>query len=132
MGFDQKKDPSVILNAYNDSQGVTEAFNKNVLKRINTSLDADFDPDSFKHWPTYDPETGTTKSFLVSTKDQKVSLNKLNLEISFSAWESIHTEISQKYDDHIVDWLAQEAGLEVSVQFQDSQAYFTDYVFKKV
>jgi len=132
MGFDQKKDPSIILSAYNDSQGVTEAFNKNVLKRINTSLDADFDLDSFKHWPVYDPETGTTKSFLVSTKEQKVSLNKLNLEVSFSAWESIHTEISQKYDDHIVDWLAQEAGLEVSVQFQDSKEYFTDYVFKKV
>ena len=132
MGFDQKKDPSIILNAYNDSQGVTEAFNKNVLKRINTILGADFDPDCFKHWPTYDPETGTTKSFLVSTKDQKVSLNKLNLEISFSPWESIHTEISQKYDDHIVDWLAQEAGLKVTVQFQDSKEYFTDYVFKKV
>ena len=132
MGFDQKKDPTVILNAYNDSQGVTEAFNKNVLKRINKSLDANFDCEAFKHWPTYDPETGTTKSFLVSTKAQKVNLNKLNLEINLSPWESIHTEISQKYDDHIVDWLARQSGLRVIQQFEDSKRYFTDYVFKKL
>ncbi len=131
MGFDQKKNPEIIRSAYNDSQKVTEAFNKNVLNRINNSLDANFNCDAFMHWPTYDPETGTAKSFLVSTKDQKVSLNKLNLEINFSAWESIHTEISQKYDDHIVGWLAKGAGLEVTTQFEDSRKYFTDYVFKK-
>ena len=131
MGFDQKKDPAVILDAYNDSQGVTEAFNKNVLTRINKTLEANFDLDAFKHWPTYDPETGTTKSFLVSTKNQQVSLNKLNLQIHLSAWESIHTEISQKYDDDVVNWLAQEAGLQVIKKFNDSKKYFTNYVFTK-
>ena len=130
MGFDQKKNPEVILKAYNDSQGVTESFNKNLLTRINKEMDANFEIDNFKHWPVYDPESGTTKSFLVSTKDQTVTIQKLNLDIHFSAWESIHTEISQKYDDDIVNWLAQEAGLTVEKQYTDQQNYFTDYIFR--
>lgn len=131
MGFDQKKDPSKILGAYNDKSGVTEAFNKNLLYRINDEMDANFNPDNFKHWPTYDPETGTTKSFLVSTKAQEVNINALNLSVSLEEWESIHTEISQKYDDSIVQWLAKEAGLLVMDQFTDKKGYFKDYIFKK-
>ncbi|MFI8377389.1 L-histidine N(alpha)-methyltransferase [Leeuwenhoekiella sp. NPDC079379] len=130
MGFDQKKNPEVILKAYNDSQGVTESFNKNLLSRINQEMDANFEIDNFKHWPVYDPESGTTKSFLVSTKDQTITIQKLNLDIHFSAWESIHTEISQKYDDDIVNWLAQEAGLYIEKQYTDHQNYFTDYIFR--
>ena len=130
MGFDQKKDPQVILNAYNDSQGVTEEFNKNLLSRINEEMNANFDLQKFNHWPVYDPENGTTKSFLVSTEDQTVTLQNLDLDIHFSAWESIHTEISQKYDDVIVNWLAQEAGLVVEKQYSDPKNYFTDYIFR--
>ena len=131
MGLDQKKDPQQILNAYNDTQGITEEFNKNILRRINTELDSNFNTEAFKHWPVYDPETGTAKSFLVSTIQQKVTLKKLNIEVNFAPWESIHTEISQKYDDNIVQWLAQEAGLEITAQFSDTQKQFTDYAFKR-
>lgn len=131
MGFDQKKEPQKILNAYNDSNGITEAFNKNLLKRINRELEGDFNLDSFIHWETYDPETGTAKSFLVSKSEQKVNIKKLGLEVHFEAWESIHTEISQKYDDSIVSWLADEAGLEVSRSFCDEQACFKNYIFRK-
>ena len=130
MGLDQKKDPQLVLSAYNDDQGITEAFNKNLLHRINKELESDFDTTKFKHWPVYDPETGTAKSFLVSTQNQKVTIKKLNLEINFTAWESIHTEISQKYDDDIVEWLAKEAGLKILTQYSDEQDRFTDYVFK--
>ena len=130
MGFDQKKNPEVILNAYNDSQGITEAFNKNLLFRINNELGGNFDLEKFKHWPVYNPENGTTKSFLVSTTDQTVKIQKLNLDIHFAAWESIHTEISQKYDDDIVNWLAQESGLQIEIKYSDSKNYFTDYIFK--
>lgn len=132
MGFDQKKAPDQILAAYKDEKGVTEAFNKNLLYRINREMDANFNPEQFTHWPTYNPETGTTKSFLISKTDQKVQLNKLDLTIDFDAWESIHTEISQKYDDSIVSWLAQEAGLQITDQFQDSNQYFTNYIFRKL
>ena len=131
MGLDQKKDPQQILNAYNDTQGITAEFNKNILRRINTELDSNFNTEAFKHWPVYDPETGTAKSFLVSTTQQKVTLKKLNIEVNFAPWESIHTEISQKYDDDVVQWLAQEAGLEITAQFSDTQKQFTDYAFKR-
>lgn len=131
MGLDQKKDPQQILNAYNDTQEITAEFNKNILRRINTELDSNFNTEAFKHWPVYDPETGTAKSFLVSTTQQKVTLKKLNIEVNFAPWESIHTEISQKYDDDVVQWLAQEAGLEITAQFSDTQKQFTDYAFKR-
>ena len=131
MGFDQKKDPQKILDAYNDKTGITEAFNKNLLARINKELDANFNLDNFKHWETYDPETGTAKSYLVSKAKQKVAIKKLELEVCFDAWESIHTEISQKYDDAVVAWLAKEAGLEIQTSFQDQDNWFKNYIFQK-
>lgn len=131
MGFDQKKNPETILNAYNDPAGITDRFNKNLLVRINSELDANFDVESFKHWETYNPETGTAKSFLVSLEEQEVAINELNLNIHFKAWESIHTEISQKYDDEVVEWLADEAGLKIEEFFMDDQAYYKNYIFKK-
>ncbi|MBI6119451.1 L-histidine N(alpha)-methyltransferase [Salegentibacter maritimus] len=131
MGFDQKKDPQKILDAYNDKTGITEAFNKNLLARINRELDANFNLDNFKHWETYNPETGTAKSYLVSRVKQKVAIKKLELEVCFDAWESIHTEISQKYDDAVVAWLAKEAGLEIQSSFQDQDNWFKNYIFRK-
>ena len=128
MGFDQKKDPQNILDAYNDETGITEAFNKNLLARINKELDADFNLDNFKHWEVYDPESGTAKSYLVSKVQQKVAINKLELEVHFDAWESIHTEISQKYDDAVVEWLAEEAGLEIQTSFQDNENCYKNYI----
>ncbi|MCP9198554.1 L-histidine N(alpha)-methyltransferase [Gramella sp. GC03-9] len=131
MGFDQKKHPQKILDAYNDPAGITEAFNKNLLVRINAELGGNFNPDQFLHWETYDPETGTAKSFLVSKTAQKASIEKLRLEVQFEAWESIHTEISQKYDDAIVNWLADEAGLKVERSFSDRDDCFKNYIFRK-
>ncbi len=131
MGFDQKKDPQTILDAYNDKAGITEAFNKNLLERINRELDGNFDLDQFKHWETYNPETGTAKSFLVSKRAQKVLIKEIELEVNFEAWESIHTEISQKYDDDIVEWLADQAGLKVEKSFNDRENCFKNYIFKR-
>ncbi len=130
IGFDQKKNPQTILDAYNDHAGITEAFNKNVLKRINRELQANFKPNQFQHWETYDPETGMAKSFLVSREEQHVFIKALDLEVSFKKWETIHTEISQKYDDQIVNWLAEKSGLEVVKTFSDPRNYYKNYVFK--
>lgn len=130
MGFDQKKHPQKILDAYNDQTGITEAFNKNLLKRLNRELDANFDLDQFMHWETYDPETGTAKSFLVSKTRQEVLLKNIDLKVNFSKWESIHTEISQKYDDGIVEWLAEQAGLEITTAFNDLEKCYKNYIFK--
>lgn len=131
MGFDQKKDPQTILNAYNDEAGITEAFNKNVLVRVNRELDANFDIDKFRHWETYNPETGTAKSFLVSTEEMTVQIKHLDLTIHFDLWETIHTEISQKYDDKTVEWLAGQSGLEIETSFSDSKHYYKNYVFRR-
>lgn len=131
MGFDQKKHPQKILDAYNDPAGITEKFNKNLLVRINSELQGNFDPDKFLHWETYDPETGTAKSFLVSKEEQKVNIEKLDLKISFEAWETIHTEISQKYDDSVVEWLADEAGLIVEKSFADKENSYKNYIFRR-
>ncbi|NER12559.1 L-histidine N(alpha)-methyltransferase [Leptobacterium flavescens] len=131
MGFDQKKDPQTILDAYNDKTGVTAAFNKNILVRINREMQADFDPDNFLHWETYDPETGTAKSFLVAKKEQSVFIGTLGLKVHFKQWETIHTEISQKYDDDVVEWLAKEAGLQIDGQFTDNKEYYKNYIFTK-
>ena len=131
MGFDQKKDPQTILNAYNDTSGVTAAFNKNILNRINRELGGNFDVGKFKHWETYNPETGTAKSFLVATKAMKVSIEKLDLSITFTPWESIHTEISQKYDNQTVNWLAKEAGLNIETSFTDTKGFYKNYIFRR-
>lgn len=131
MGADQKKHPQKVLDAYNDSSGVTAAFNKNLLSRINRELDANFDLEAFLHWPVYDPETGMAKSYLVSKKEQTVQINSLNLEIVFAKWESIHTEISQKYDDTSIAWLAGESGLKLVGSFSDSENNFKNYIFQK-
>ena len=114
IGFDQKKHPKVILDAYNDQAGITEAFNKNILGRINRELGGNFDLERFLHWEVYDPETGTAKSYLVSKEAHTVFIENLDLRVDFKQWETIHTEISQKYDDDVVAWLAQKAGLYVA------------------
>ncbi len=131
IGFDQKKDPQTILNAYNDTAGVTERFNKNLLARINSELDANFDLDKFLHWEVYDPETGTAKSYLVSKENQTIHINGLDLAVTFNAWETIHTEISQKYDDNVVSWLADKAGMQISRIFSDENKFYKNYILKK-
>lgn len=131
MGFDQKKNPGTILEAYNDKSGITERFNKNILVRINKEMNADFDPEDFLHWESYNPETGTAKSFLVAKKQLTVTIKKLDLTVHFDQWESIHTEISQKYDSRSIQWLAQESGLVILQYFKDKKNYYKNYVFKK-
>ncbi len=129
MGFDQKKDPIVIQNAYADKTGVTQEFNRNLLHRINREMSADFTVENFDHWESYDPETGTAKSFLLATEPCEVHIKDLDLEVSFKKWETIHTEISQKYDDDVVEWLANEAGLEISSIYEDDKKLFKNYTF---
>ncbi len=131
MGMDQKKHPQTILNAYNDAEGITAAFNKNILRRINKEFQGNFDPDKFMHWEVYDPESGTAKSYLVAKEAQNVEIKDLELNISFAQWETIHTEISQKYDDPTVAWLAEQASLEILGQFADANNYFKDYILRK-
>ncbi len=131
MGFDQKKNPQTILDAYNDETGITAAFNKNILTRINRELGGNFDVEKFKHWEVYDPETGTAKSFLLATEAMEVTVEQLELTVNFDKWETIHTEISQKYDDKTVKWLTEKSGLKIETSFSDANEYYKNYAFRK-
>ena len=131
LGVDLKKDPRVILSAYNDKGGVTKAFNLNLLDRINRELDGNFRTENFDHFPTYDPVSGETKSFLISKTKQLVELKKLNKTIEFNYAEPIFMEISKKYDLEELEFLASKTNFEFVEHFHDCKHYFVDTLWKK-
>jgi len=131
-GFDLKKDPEVILNAYNDDQGVTSAFNLNLLQRINRELGGDFDASKFKHWPIYDPVSGECKSYLVSTEKQEVKISQIGAVFHFEAHEAIFTEVSKKYSLPELERYALAKRFEVEQNFLDDKKYFTDSMWRKM
>jgi dimethylhistidine N-methyltransferase len=126
IGFDLKKDPEIILRAYNDRQGITRDFNLNLLVRINEELDADFDLSKFKHYPTYNPQTGETISYLVSLETHQVKIKALNQTFNFDEWEPVFMEVSQKYSLKDIERLAINSGFRVEMNFLDTRNYFTD------
>ncbi|HJT72977.1 MAG TPA: L-histidine N(alpha)-methyltransferase [Chitinophaga sp.] len=127
IGFDLKKHPQVILNAYNDRSGVTKEFNLNLLKRINRELGGNFDTSKFDHYATYDPGTGACKSYLVSLEVQQVKVgNKL---FEFGLHETMYMEISQKYSIEETDCLATQSGFGPLADFYDSRSWFADCVW---
>ena len=132
IGFDLKKDPSTILAAYNDSEGITRDFNLNLLDRINNELSADFDTSKFIHYPYYEPTIGECRSYLISTEAQTVKIQALNQEVHFRAWEPIHTEISTKFDLETIYELAETTGFSVVKNFFDDDKLFVDSVWQVV
>ena len=132
LGVDLKKDPSTILSAYNDRRGITKQFNLNLLTRINEEMGGNFDLDNFYHYPTYDPETGTAKSFLVSRIKQSVFIDSIQKNFHFNLGETIFLEISQKYEVSLIHDFACLTGFSVIQDFQDLKKYFLDSLWKKV
>jgi len=130
IGFDLRKHPQLILDAYNDRAGITSAFNKNLLKRINTEFDANFDLSRFDHFPIYNPLTGEAKSFLISNSNQKVHINTLNCFFEFYSGEPLFTEISKKHTIEEIEQLAADCGFKQEKHFFDCRHYFVDYVWK--
>lgn len=131
IGFDLKKDPRLIQRAYDDAHGITKDFNMNLLVRLNRELGADFKMDNFCHFPCYNPETGQNKSYLVSKVMQDVYFESVDKSFHFDAWEVIHTEISQKYDEEMINTVAAETGLRIVKYFYDSKKYFCDVLLSK-
>jgi dimethylhistidine N-methyltransferase len=127
IGFDLKKNPQTILNAYNDTLGYTREFNLNLLQRINSELDADFEINDFKHYPTYDPHTGACKSYLVSIRKQSVRLG--DIVIPFDEGEWIFTEISQKYSLDGIKQIAVNSGFSVLKNLTDKKHWFIDSIW---
>jgi L-histidine Nalpha-methyltransferase len=130
IGFDLKKEAAVIHRAYNDSQGVTEAFNKNLLHRINTELGGEFNPDTFDFYANYDPVSGFVRSYLISTLAQRVRIKQLDRTFEFTAWEPIHTENSRKFSVADIEELALACGYTVEMHLSDEQQYFADSIWR--
>ncbi len=124
-GFDLKKDPAVILAAYNDAAGITRQFNLNLLQRINDTLGSDFNLSHFEHQPEYDESTGACKSYLVSLKEQVVHIGSRG-HIHFKAGERIFMEVSQKYSADQMDTFAREAGFSIVSHYFDTRSWFLD------
>lgn len=126
VGFDLKKRPEIIYNAYLDTKGITAAFNLNLLHRINRELGGCFKPNYFRFYPSYNPQTGVLSSHLVAQKEQTVRIESLGIEVHFEQWEAIHTEISTKHNRQDIEALASAAGYQVREYLLDSKAYFVD------
>jgi dimethylhistidine N-methyltransferase len=123
IGVDLKKDVEVLKAAYDDSEGVTAAFNKNLLRRMNRELDATFDFDAFEHQPRWNEGRGCMESHLRSKKAQTVTV--AGERVAFEKGETIHTEDSHKYTlDGFAD-LAASAGLRVETVWTDAQSRFS-------
>ncbi len=97
LGVDLRKEPARIESAYNDAQAVTAEFNRNILRVVNRELEADFDPDAFRHLAFYNAELGRIEMHLESGHAQVVSIPGM-APIRIRAGETIRTEISCKYD----------------------------------
>jgi dimethylhistidine N-methyltransferase len=123
VGVDLKKGVDVLNAAYNDAQGVTAAFNRNVLSRINRELGGDFDLQGYRHDAHYNQDAGRIEMHLVSTRDQQVHIDGHTFE--FRAGESIHTENSYKYSIEEFQALARSAGFEPEHYWIDSEQLFS-------
>ncbi|MCL2724666.1 MAG: L-histidine N(alpha)-methyltransferase [Polyangiaceae bacterium] len=122
LGIDLRKEPSRIHAAYNDAAGVTAAFNKNVLVRMNRELHGNIDVDSFSHYAFYEPRKGCIEMHLVSRKRQTISV--AGRSFSFAEGESIRTECSYKYDLPSAERLAHKAGLTLVDAWIDDERTF--------
>lgn len=123
MGVDLRKDVRRVEAAYNDSRGVTAAFNRNMLLVLNHELGSDFDPAAFEHLAFYEPVAHRIEMHLVSMVAQEVRVPGMGL-VTFAAGESIRTEISCKHDRASVAELFLAAGLRIETWRQDPEALF--------
>lgn len=119
LGTDLVKDPARMELAYDDRQGVTAAFNKNVLEVLNRELHADFDVDSFDHEATWDPHEEWMDLGLRSRRAQQVRVDALDLDIAFSEGEYLRTEVSAKFRLPLLAEELAAVGLEIEHWFTD-------------
>ena len=130
IGVDLKKDPEVLEAAYNDSKGITAAFNKNILTRLNRELNADFNIDDFQHQSVYNKALGRVEMHLISGKEQDVCID--DEMIHFKKGESIHTENSYKYELGMFEEMAVSAGFTTDALWTDEKEYFSVLYLRRI
>lgn len=124
LGTDLAKSAKVLVPAYDDAQGVTASFNKNMLARLNRELDADFDLGTFRHVAEWNKRCSRMEIYLESTIAQSIFIPSIDMDIHFAAGERIHTENSYKYTDEMVNTILSEAGFKLERTWSDPKRWF--------
>jgi dimethylhistidine N-methyltransferase len=124
LGVDLAKEESILVAAYDDAAGVTAAFNRNLLVRLNRELDAEFEPEAFAHCALWNETRSRIEMHLKSRGAQRVHVGALNLKVEFAAGESIHTENSYKYRPGQAEALLAEAGFRAEATWTDARGWF--------
>ncbi|MFB6359016.1 MAG: L-histidine N(alpha)-methyltransferase, partial [Thiohalorhabdaceae bacterium] len=123
IGVDLEKDVAVLERAYDDPEGVTAAFNRNLLTRLQNELGAELDPMAFIHRASYDPDLGCIEMHLVSLRQQTIRVQ--DREIPFAPGQSLRTERSYKYTLAGFEALARDAGWSVEAVWTDPDQWFS-------
>ena len=124
LGADLVKPEAELLMAYDDPLGVTAAFNRNLLVRINRELGADFDLEAFDHQAVWNRDERRIEMHLVSRRDQRVRIAAAGATVSFARGERIWTESSYKYEPHGIVGMCAESGFATRDQWIDTRARF--------
>ena len=124
LGYDLKKDPTILELAYDDPTGVTAAFNKNLLARMNRELRADFDLAAFRFRARWNEASGAVESFLVSEREQRVTIPASGLTVDFAGGETIHTESSYKFTREEIVALAADCGFKEKKTYTDAASRY--------
>jgi len=125
IGFDMIKKKSIIEQAYNDAQNITEKFNKNILNVVNSYIKTDFNPESFEHVAFYNESLSRIEMHLKAIEDVEIICPKLTSPILIKKGETIHTENSYKFSKEHIFSLAKNAQFDIEQLFTDNQEYFT-------
>ncbi len=125
LGVDLKKSRQELELAYDDPCGVTAAFNRNVLARINRELGGSFDLQRFRFLVAYDERRACVDSFQESVVDQRVAIAALGMHVDFARGERIHTESSYKYDADEIRAIARDGGFSVDAAWTDAAQRFS-------
>ena len=128
LGIDKVKNKEVIKAAYNDKDGITEKFNKNILNVINNEYNLNFLPNNFQHLAEYNESKSQIEMYLKASSVQKISI--LGEEIEINSGEKILTEISRKFSDPAINEIFKKSGLLLEKSFNDEKNYYSLYLLK--
>ena len=128
LGIDKVKNKEIIKAAYNDKDGITEKFNKNILNVINNEYNLNFQPNNFQHVAEYNEDKNQIEMYLKANSDQKISM--LNEEIEINSGDKILTEISRKFSDLGINEIFKKSGLLLEKSFNDEKNYYSLYLLK--
>lgn len=128
LGVDMVKDEGLLLAAYDDAEGITAAFNRNMLARLNREFGANFDLDSFGHRAVWNGIRARIEMHLESLRPQRVHLRALDMAVEFAEGETIHTENSYKYETRQVEEMLMGAGFAPAALWTDAREWFAVYL----